>query len=152
MIDIKITANVTSAVQKLDKTAKLNTYLPVLQAALNQLLQAHRNNTPGTGKLKQGWGTNMLVEDTKATLQVTNTAPNARNILRWLRTGTKRHFIRPSSRRVMTFTGKAGDTVYTRLVRHPGTRPHPQMKTMDTQIKTILAQLNQKIAEAANKA
>lgn len=42
--------------------------------------------------------------------------------------GTAPHLIRPVNASVLAFEGSSGEMVFTRLVRHPGTRPNPFMK------------------------
>jgi HK97 gp10 family phage protein len=42
--------------------------------------------------------------------------------------GTSPHEIRPVNASVLAFKAAGGDMVFTRLVRHPGTRPNPFMQ------------------------
>jgi len=42
--------------------------------------------------------------------------------------GTAPHLIRPVNASVLAFEASSGEMVFTRLVRHPGTRPNPFMK------------------------
>jgi len=42
--------------------------------------------------------------------------------------GTVPHEIRPVSASVLAFKARSGDLVFTRLVRHPGTKPNPFMQ------------------------
>jgi hypothetical protein len=42
--------------------------------------------------------------------------------------GTAPHLIRPVNASVLVFEGSSGEMVFTRLVRHPGTRSNPFMK------------------------
>ena len=39
--------------------------------------------------------------------------------------GTAPHVIRPAGASCLAFRAKSGDMVFTRLVRHPGTKPNP---------------------------
>ena len=48
-------------------------------------------------------------------------APYAKFVI----SGTRSHEIRPRSSDVLVFKTKSGDLVFTRLVRHPGTKPNP---------------------------
>jgi HK97 gp10 family phage protein len=42
--------------------------------------------------------------------------------------GTAPHLIRPVNASVLAFEAASGEMVFTRLVRHPGTRPNPFMR------------------------
>jgi HK97 gp10 family phage protein len=65
--------------------------------------------------------------------------------------GTRPHEIRPASASVLVFKAKNGDLVFTRLVRHPGTKPNPFLqravdKAQD-QVDDIWAELFEDLAE-----
>ncbi|WNZ28461.1 MAG: hypothetical protein IAX21_07270 [Candidatus Bathyarchaeota archaeon] len=70
-----------------------------------------------TGKLARSIVTK--IEEGEAKLQIL--VPYAKFVVE----GTRPHEIRPVSANVLVFKAKSGDLVFTRLVRHPGTKPNP---------------------------
>ena len=70
-----------------------------------------------TGKLARSIVTK--IEQGEAKLQAL--APYAKFVVE----GTRPHEIRPRGANVLTFKAKCGDLVFTKLVRHPGTKPNP---------------------------
>ncbi|PVX26225.1 MAG: hypothetical protein CW691_02130, partial [Candidatus Bathyarchaeum sp.] len=79
--------------------------------------QAFFNAPWKTGKLVRSIVTK--IEEGEAKLQVL--VPYAKFVVE----GTRPHEIRPVSANVLVFKAKSGDLVFTRLVRHPGTKPNP---------------------------
>jgi HK97 gp10 family phage protein len=59
------------------------------------------------------------VEDGEAKIQAL--APYAKFVVE----GTRPHEIHPAGASVLVFKARSGDLVFTRLVRHPGTKPNP---------------------------
>ena len=52
--------------------------------------------------------------------------------------GTAPHEIRPAHARALRFTTEAGEVIFTKLVRHPGTKPNPFLKrTMERTAKQL---------------
>ena len=62
------------------------------------------------------------VEDGEA--RIVALAPYAKFVIE----GTAPHEIRPVNASVLAFKARSGDMVFTRLVRHPGTKPNPFMQ------------------------
>jgi len=84
-------------------------------------------------------------EDGSATLRAL--APYAKFVVE----GTRPHEIHPRGASVLVFKAKSGDLVFTRLVRHPGTKPNPFLtravdKARD-QIDDIWAELFEDLVE-----
>jgi len=73
-----------------------------------------------TGKLARSIVTK--IEEGEAKLQTL--VPYAKFVVE----GTRPHEIRPVSANVLVFKAKSGDLVFTKLVRHPGTKPNPFMQ------------------------
>jgi HK97 gp10 family phage protein len=70
-----------------------------------------------TGKLARSIVTK--IKEGEAKLQTL--APYAKFVVK----GTRPHEIRPVSANVLVFKATSGDLVFTKLVRHPGTKPNP---------------------------
>jgi hypothetical protein len=68
--------------------------------------------------------------------------------------GTKPHKIYPVSASVLAFKAKSGDLVFTKLVRHPGTKPNPFLqRAVDKareQIDDIWNELFEDLVEGAS--
>lgn len=99
-----------------------------------------------TGKLARSL-VKEVSEDGEATLKAL--APYAKFVVR----GTRPHVIRPSRANCLFFKTKGGDLVFTRLVRHPGTKPNPFLsravdKTRE-QIDDIWKELFEDLVEEA---
>ena len=98
-----------------------------------------------TGKLARSIVTE--IEDGEAKLQAL--APYAKFVIQ----GTRPHKIHPAGANVLAFKAKGGDLVFTRLVRHPGTKPNPFMqRAVDKareQIDDIWAELFEELVEEA---
>jgi HK97 gp10 family phage protein len=67
--------------------------------------------------------------------------------------GTRPHKIHPVSANVLVFKAKSGDLVFTKLVRHPGTKPNPFLqRAVDKareQIDDIWAELFEDLVKEA---
>ena len=67
--------------------------------------------------------------------------------------GTRPHEIHPAGANVLVFKAKSGDLVFTKLVRHPGTKPNPFLqRAVDKareQIDSIWAELFEDLVEEA---
>ena len=67
--------------------------------------------------------------------------------------GTRPHEIHPASANVLVFNTKSGDLVFTKLVRHPGTKTNPFLqRAVDKareQIDSIWAELFEDLVEEA---
>jgi len=74
-----------------------------------------------TGKLARSI-VKEIDEDGEATIKAL--APHAVYVIK----GTAPHEIRPVNASVLAFKAAGGDMVFTRLVRHPGTKPNPFMQ------------------------
>ncbi len=65
--------------------------------------------------------------------------------------GTLPHLIRPVNASVLAFEGSSGEMVFTRLVRHPGTRPNPfMMRAADAtqgEVKNVFDELWRDLTE-----
>jgi len=65
--------------------------------------------------------------------------------------GTRPHEIRPAGASVLVFKARSGDLVFTRLVRHPGTKPNPFLqRAVDKareQVDDIWAELFEDLVE-----
>jgi len=89
------------------------------------------------------------IEDGEAKLQAL--APYAKFVVE----GTRPHEIHPAGSNVLVFKAKSGDLVFTRLVRHPGTKPNPFMQgAVDKareQIDDIWAELFEDLVEEASE-
>jgi HK97 gp10 family phage protein len=98
-----------------------------------------------TGKLARSIVTK--IEEGEAKLQIL--VPYAKFVVE----GTRPHEIRPVSANVLVFKSKSGDLVFTRLVRHPGTKPNPFLqRAVDKareQIDDIWAELFENLVEEA---
>lgn len=86
-------------------------------------------------------------EDGEAKIQVL--VPYAKFVVE----GTRPHKIRPVNASVLVFKAAGGDIVFTRLVRHPGTKPNPFLqRAVDKareQIDDIWAELFKDLVEEA---
>jgi len=49
--------------------------------------------------------------------------------------GTRPHLIRPVRASVLRFVSRSGQVVYTRLVRHPGTKPQPFIRETAEEVR-----------------
>lgn len=150
MISLKITIDASGAQVKLKRALTPDTYTASLQRAMTDLLAAHQQNTPGK-VLKSSYAARIAGTPTQTTLQISNTAPNARNILSWLRHGTRPHVIRANRRRFLHFEARDGNEVFTKRVRHPGTKPSPLMQRLDARIAAIIQSLREDISKTAGR-
>jgi len=100
-----------------------------------------------TGKLARSIVTE--IEDGEAKIQAL--APYAKFVVE----GTRPHEIHPAGANVLVFKAKSGDLVFTRLVRHPGTKPNPFLqRAVDNardQIDDIWAELFEDLVEEASE-
>jgi hypothetical protein len=98
-----------------------------------------------TGKLAPSIVTE--IKEGEAKLQAL--APYAKFVVE----GTRPHEIHPASANVLVFNTKSGDLVFTKLVRHPGTKPNPFLqRAVDKareQIDSIWAELFEDLVEEA---
>ena len=98
-----------------------------------------------TGKLARSIVTE--IEDGEAKIQAL--APYAKFVVE----GTRPHKIHPAGANVLVFKAKSGSLVFTRLVRHPGTKPNPFLqRAVDKareQIDDIWAELFEDLVEEA---
>ena len=98
-----------------------------------------------TGKLARSIVTE--IKEGEAKLQAL--APYAKFVVE----GTRPHEIHPASANVLVFKAKSGDLVFTKLVRHPGTKPNPFLqRAVDKareQIDSIWAELFYNLVEEA---
>ena len=100
-----------------------------------------------TGKLARSIVTE--IKEGEAKLQAL--APYAKFVVE----GTRPHEIHPAGANILAFKAKGGDPVFTRLVRHPGTKPNPFMqRAVDKareQIDDIWAELFEDLIEEATE-
>ena len=98
-----------------------------------------------TGKLARSIVTE--IKEGEAKLQAL--APYAKFVIE----GTRPHEIHPASANVLVFKAKSGDLVFTKLVRHPGTKPNPFLqRAVDKareQIDSIWTELFEDLVEEA---
>ena len=98
-----------------------------------------------TGKLARSIVTE--IKEGEAKLQAL--APYAKFVIE----GTRPHEIHPANANVLVFKAKSGDLVFTKLVRHPGTKPIPFLqRAVDKareQIDSIWAELFYDLVEEA---
>jgi hypothetical protein len=98
-----------------------------------------------TGKLARS----IVTEIKEGEVKLQALAPYAKFVLE----GTRFHEIHPAGANVLVFKAKSGDLVFTRLVRHPGTKPNPFLqRAVDKareQIDDIWAELFDDLVEEA---
>ena len=99
-----------------------------------------------TGKLARSI---VMDVDEKGEARIRALAPYARFVVE----GTKPYKIYPVRAGVLAFKSAAGDLVFTRLVRHPGTKPNPFLtRALDKareQIDDVWAELFEDLVEEA---
>ena len=99
-----------------------------------------------TGKLARS----IIIDyDEKGEAKIQALAPYAKFVVE----GTRPHKIHPVSANVLVFKAKSGDLVFTKLVRHPGTKPNPFLqRAVDKareQIDDIWAELFEDLVKEA---
>jgi hypothetical protein len=99
-----------------------------------------------TGKLARS----IVIDfDEKGEAKIQALAPYAKFVVE----GTRPHKIHPASANVLVFKAKSGDLVFTKLVRHPGTKPNPFLqRAVDKareQIDDIWAELFEDLVKEA---
>lgn len=97
-----------------------------------------------TGKLARS-----IVTEIKGEAKLQALAPYAKFVVE----GTRPHEIHPAGANVLVFKAKSGALVFTRLVRHPGTKPNPFLqRAVDKareQIDDVWAELFDDLVEEA---
>ena len=100
-----------------------------------------------TGKLARS----IVIEIEEGEAKIQALAPYAKFVVE----GTRPHEIHPAGANVLVFKAKSGDLVFTRLVRHPGTKPNPFMqRAVDKareQIDDIWSELFEDLIEEASE-
>jgi HK97 gp10 family phage protein len=98
-----------------------------------------------TGKLARS----IVIELEEGEAKLQALAPYARFVVE----GTRPHEIHPAGASVLVFKAASGDLVFTRLVRHPGTKPNPFLqRAVDKareQIDDIWAELFEDLVKEA---
>jgi hypothetical protein len=98
-----------------------------------------------TGKLARS----IVIDIDEGEAKLQALAPYAKFVVE----GTRPHEIHPTRANVLVFKAKSGDLVFTKLVRHPGTKPNPFLqRAVDKareQIDSIWAELFYDLVEEA---
>ena len=99
--------------------------------------------TNRTGKTAASFKVEQGQEDLSATLR------SGSKVARFLLNGTPPHTITPRRRDALRFVPAGGGVVFTKRVRHPGTKPRPFISTEAANAEPRLAAATERAAESA---
>jgi hypothetical protein len=161
LLDIKLTIDVGKAQQKLKQAQDFSFIRKELDASASKIAKIFASKTPVSsdpsdplrGKLRSGWGNDLRFTGAQGHIfsaRIFNKDTRASWLLPLLMKGTKAHIITPRKKGgVLAFHSRKdpANTIFSKFVKHPGTKPSADLKSADAAVDTEVSALKVRIKD-----